>query len=232
MMVSVSATFTLVSRLGAHLEGDICISAKLAKSIIRVLTHFLQSSNPSLPNTYDPHINGRVANLSCRSSCSVSSSLALYTNRMASATSPRRPAACAIAVNAPYANALTGAVLCAISLAVDASPLQIQMPKVSLPSLPKISLPSLPSLPKFGGKEEKKEEAPPPRQRPTGNVRVRASGAMQAPSDAPTLSDVTGSAPEVTIGPGEGWKRFPSRRMPGANMDGWKEIVKDITPNV
>lgn len=52
--------------------------------------------------------------------------------------------------------------------------------------------------------------------------------------DAPTMAElqkergvVVGSS-GIGLGGGEGWKRFPGRRMPGANLDGWKKMAKGM----
>lgn len=98
---------------------------------------------------------------------------------------------------------------------------------------PKISLPSLPSLPKLGGKKQPATPSTPKAPRvPRVNVKVRAASNVNVVPDAPTLAELTGKTKETTIGSGEGWKRFPERRMPGANMDRWKKISKEITPKI
>lgn len=124
---------------------------------------------------------------------------------------------------------LTGALLCAVSLVASARPLAIELPK-----LPKISVPKLPDLdlPNFGKKSPAAAPpAPKPRVIPT-NVKVRAASTGSSAVDAPTLADLTGEQGQDSIATGEGYKRFPARRMPGANMDGWKKIAKDITPDM
>lgn len=151
------------------------------------------------------------------------------------------------ALTAPLAPALTGGVLCAVSLAASREQplvaLQVKLPKVSLPkvSLPKVSLPKLSmpkiglpkidiDLPNFGKKSPAAPKsaaatsvaAPPP-----GSVRVRASN-LGNTTDAPNAS----AAAVDTIAPGAGYKRFPARRMPGANMEGWKKLAKDIGSNM
>lgn len=133
------------------------------------------------------------------------------------------------------APAITGAVLCSISLAAS-QPLRIEFPTISFPkiSLPKISLPKFElDLPNFGKKDAaKKPVARAPRQATGGVVRVRAARGVRSSGsmDAPTLADLQGKAAGNTIAAGDGWKRFPARRMPGANMDDWKKIARDMAP--
>lgn len=143
--------------------------------------------------------------------------------------------------------------------AVPATPvLQIKLPKLpninlpdlnidlpnKLPSLP--SLPSLPGLPKFGGK---KDDSSSPKteakgksnvsvkvspkkgsseQLPGSSIKVRASGAVRARNpDAPSVGALPGKS--LSIPSGDGYQRFPSRRMPGANMEGWKKIAGNMS---
>lgn len=123
--------------------------------------------------------------------------------------------------------------MCAISLVTSAKPMQIEMPK-----LPKISLPKLPDinidLPNLGKKKKEAAPKPTPTRQTVGKVKVRAAKGVvpSGSTDAPTLAEVTGQLTQDTIKVGEGYKKFPGRRMPGANMDGWKKIAKDITPDV
>lgn len=132
---------------------------------------------------------------------------------------------------------LSGAVFCAVSLVASARPLAIEWPEISLPALPKISLPDL-DLPNFGKKKDTpagKKAAPAARAPPSGNVRVRPATGVRAAGqslDAPSLSDITGVQQQERVGSAEGWERFPERRMPGANMDGWKKIAKDMAPKI
>lgn len=126
------------------------------------------------------------------------------------------------AVGAPL---LSGAVLCAVSLVASARPLAIKMPK--MPQLPK--LPDL-DLPNFG---KKKPATPSGAAAVPGSVKVRAATGVKPATgagDAPTLADITGQRTPGSISAGEGWKKFPERRMPGANMDAWKEIAKGMKP--
>lgn len=147
------------------------------------------------------------------------------------------------ALTAPAAPALTGAVLCSISLAASrpqqnhTTVLRINnLPKVNLPkiSLPKVSLPKLPDidLPNFGkkGGTAPAKDAPAPRARaPARDVKVRASNAVPAANpDAPTADEIAGRTSIDTIAAGAGYKKYPARRMPGANMDGWKDMAKDM----
>lgn len=161
------------------------------------------------------------------------------------------PAAIPLAPVLPLPQLTTGALLCTISLisSTAARPLaiqlpKIQLPKISLPNLPNIDLPlpKLPDidLPNFGKKKDntpKKPAArsPPPKSKaPAGKIKVRASGnaGSSGSKTAPTLADLRGQGKAEATRTGEGaWKRFPSRRMPGANMDGWKQIAKQVKPN-
>lgn len=129
--------------------------------------------------------------------------------------------------------------MCAVSLVASARPLAIELPKIGLPklSLPKLSLPKLPELdlPNFGKKKGPAAPKAAPRAPPVGDVKVRpAAGVVPTGSseDAPTLAELTGRTAQRTIGTGAGFKRFPERRMPGANMDGWKKIAKDMAPKI
>lgn len=132
--------------------------------------------------------------------------------------------ATAISVAAPGANvALRVAVLSATAW-LSARVLAIKLPNFSMP---KLSLPKI-SLPNIGGNKE----APPKPRVPRANVKVRAASSDVATPDAPTLAELTGEVTGTSIGTAAGWKRFPSRRMPGANMDRWKEISKEITPKL
>ncbi|CAN8072717.1 unnamed protein product [Agarophyton chilense] len=143
---------------------------------------------------------------------------------------------------APGAPLITGALLCTASLVASARPLQIKLPNLpnlpnlpelpkvpKLPNLPKLNLPDL-DLPNFGKKTPaKKPAARAPRTVRQGNVKIRpASGVV--PSDAPTLAELQGGVTAGTITDSEGWKRFPSRRMPGANMESWKNLAKQVGP--
>lgn len=148
------------------------------------------------------------------------------------------PAAPVVAAAAPL---LSGAVLCAVSLVASARPLAFEWPKLpdfELPKLelPKLELPNL-DLPNFGKKDAAPAKKKAPARSPVtgGQVRVRparGSGPTAQEGDAPTLADVVGQQSQDTISAGAGWKRYPERRMPGANMDGWKKIAKDIAPKI
>lgn len=107
--------------------------------------------------------------------------------------------------------------MCAVSLVASARPMAIQLPK--LPDL---------DLPNFGKKKTQKAAAS-----PSSDVKVRAArgGVPTGSQDAPTIDEITGKVSQKTIDAGAGFKRYPQRRMPGANMDGWKKIAKDITPD-
>lgn len=64
-------------------------------------------------------------------------------------------------------------------------------------------------------------------------ISIPSSSLPRATKSAPTLAEVTGEVKRgATIGSAHGWKRFPARRMPGANMDPWKKIASEITPKV
>lgn len=162
---------------------------------------------------------------------------------------------------APAAPAFTGAVLCAASLTASARPMPMklpELPKFELPKLPE--LPKL-SLPGFGG-EKKTPPAPKTKDTavvtPSSGVVIPSSGVVTpssgvvkpssgvvrpkvrvsstvAPgtSNAPTLAEVTGVAgPKSAIAAGAGWKRFPGRRMPGANMAKWRTAAKEVGPKI
>lgn len=139
--------------------------------------------------------------------------------------------AVSVALSGP---AVTSLVLCGVSLSVSASarPLQIKLPKISAPKLPDLDLPN------FGKKKKPAEskQVPVVRAPPApGSVKVRAAKGVigsVGSGDAPTLADVTGETSVDTIAPGAGFKKFPARRMPGANMDAWKEIAKEIGPKI
>lgn len=150
----------------------------------------------------------------------------------------RRPVACAMipAAQLTAAPPAAGALLCAVSLVASARPMAIQLPK-----LPELKLPKLPELdlPNFG-KKKGEDSSPKAKAAPArvpvargANVKVRAAKGVIATGsspDAPTLAEVTGETTQDTIAAGQGWKKFPERRMPGANMDRWKQVAKDITP--
>ncbi len=143
---------------------------------------------------------------------------------------------------APVADAALRSALVAATAWLGTQVLAVDMPKIELPkiSLPKVEMPkvSLPkvSLPSLPGQKKKdaaaKPEPPAARVVDRTNVRVRAANIGVASPDAPTLAELTGKQSQDTIAAGDGWKRFPSRRMPGANMQGWKDIAKEITPKI
>lgn len=146
------------------------------------------------------------------------------------------PAPAAAAVGS---QALTGAVLCAVSLVASGRPMAIDLPKLPKISVPNVSLPKLGDidLPNFGKKEGKKpaknSAQTAPRVR-NSNVKVRAARSVVPTdsTDAPTLAEITGQQSQESISAGDGFLRYPERRMPGANMDGWKKIAKDIAPKI
>jgi hypothetical protein len=165
--------------------------------------------------------------------------------------SPRRPngqqptAMVAAPVALPAMGLLSGVVMCTASFVGSARQMQMEMPKFpKMPAMPK--MPSLPSLPKFPGlpgqgktEAEAKKSAPVVRAPPSssgGRVRVRvASGGVAVPEgakSAPNYADITGKQSETAIAASSGWKRFPKKRMPGANLDGWKKIAKEIGPGL
>lgn len=153
------------------------------------------------------------------------------------------------------APAVTGAVMCAVSFAVarEAAPpqaMRIDLPKfnISLPKLPDISLPDL-DLPNFGKKKDttpsakskappagsgltpkgKKLTVPPQRAPSSERVKVRVSTAVRPSNpDAPSARGASGLKIYDTIKSDDGWKRFPTRRMPGANMEGFKDMAKNM----
>lgn len=131
------------------------------------------------------------------------------------------------AVGAPL---LSGAVLCAVSLVASARPLALKLPNVSWPKLPDLDLPN------FGKKADKPkagQTTAAKRVPSAGSVKVRVARGAAPTGDAvnaPTLADIAGQVSQDTIAAGAGWKKFPERRMPGANMDGWKKIAKDMAP--
>lgn len=149
------------------------------------------------------------------------------------------------ALAAPAAPAITGTVLCAVSLAASAArPLQIKVPNMpkmpkmpTMPTMPKVQLPDI-DLPNFGKKKDasaaKGKDATSATQRQqVGKVKVRAAKAVTTSNpDAPTVDELSGRVNVKTIAAGQGYQRFPSRRMPGANMDSWKEIARDIGPKI
>lgn len=165
-------------------------------------------------------------------------------------SSPRRPsrqqpAMIAAPAVLPAAGVLSGFVMCSASFVASAQTMQIEMPKMpKLPKieLPNVSLPKLPNLPGQGKTEaEAKKSAPVPTRAPPttsgGQVKVRAasgSGAVPVPDDAasaPNYSDIVGKANETANAGSAGYKRFPKKRMPGANLDSWKKMAAEIGPD-
>lgn len=129
------------------------------------------------------------------------------------------------------------------------------LPNIGMPSLP--DLPSLPGLPNLPGQgktevEAKAKSAAKAVVKTTSKVKPRVESAVSSVSDsvkprvraaagkvktpfgsenAPSYSDIRGTrAPGVTISSGEGWKRFPARRMPGASLDGFKKMASEVKP--
>lgn len=147
--------------------------------------------------------------------------------------------------------AATGAVMCAVSLAgsisnaankttngVMLAPTALH---INLPKLPKLSFPDLNlDLPNFGNSKAaasttKKTGVAPVPISVGGNVKVRVSTAVVASNpNAPTASDLSGTPNAAdSVKPSDGWKRFPYKKMPGANMDGFKEMAKGMdTPGM
>lgn len=126
----------------------------------------------------------------------------------------------------PAARLPAATLLCALSLVASARPMQIKIPKFDLPKLPDIDLPN------FGKKSPAKQPVVKKRVAAPGtNVKVRAASSAAA-KDAPTLAELTGKSANDSIPEGDGWRRFPVRRMPGANMDLWKGIAKQLTPKL
>lgn len=163
------------------------------------------------------------------------------------------PAVIPLAPVLPPPQLTAGALLCTVSLisSTTARPLAIELPKISLPKLPNIDIPfpKLPDidLPNFGkkkdntqskagdeGKKSASRSAPPKKRAPTGSVKIRAASNVVGSSGskiAPALADLKGIvSPKVIIAEQGVWKRYPSRRMPGANMDSWKEIARQMKP--
>lgn len=140
----------------------------------------------------------------------------------------------AVAVAGP---STAGAVLCSISLVASARPMRIDMPKLPDIKLPELKLPQL-DLPNFGKKGGAAKAKPAVRTpAPRGvAVKVRAARGVvptaAGATDAPSFADITGEVKQDSIAAGAGYKRFPARRMPGAMMDDWRKIAKDIAPKV
>ncbi len=147
-----------------------------------------------------------------------------------------KPAMVAVPLALPAAGALSGALMCAASLVVSSRPMQMELPKMPKVSMPKVSLPKI-SLPKIPGQgkteaEAKKTAAKPVTTRSAGTPKVRASSSVVSAEvpEAPTLADLTG---EAEASQQNTWKRFPGRRLPGANLDGWKKVASELDlPNV
>lgn len=114
---------------------------------------------------------------------------------------------------------------------------QLKMPK----------MPSLPAIPGFGQGKTEAEAIEEVRNAPVSKVAVTraptgaaptvraATGAVAIPVDAKnakTIGEISGVPESSSIAAGAGWKRFPKRRMPGANLDQWKAIAKEIGPDV
>lgn len=125
------------------------------------------------------------------------------------------------------------------------------MPELRLPEV------DLPVIGKVGGgapqstveSEEKKREATKDTKGSTKlktpstiNTRIKVSVGRDSDrmgKDAPTLAELQKKR-GLTLGRGMptlqeeemSWKRFPGRRMPGANMEGWKEIAKQMTKDM
>eukprot|EP00168_Porphyra_purpurea_P015045 TRINITY_DN448_c0_g1_i6.p3 TRINITY_DN448_c0_g1~~TRINITY_DN448_c0_g1_i6.p3 ORF type:complete len:141 (+),score=37.18 TRINITY_DN448_c0_g1_i6:26-424(+) len=126
--------------------------------------------------------------------------------------------------------------------AAAAGPLRVEMPK--LPKMP--AMPKLPSLPGQGKKADAKKAAPTfiddnPNARKrvaaprSGDTKVRAGlgGDATKGVNAPTLAEIQQSraTPGAVIkdAPGtSGWKAFPQRRMPGANMSKFRELAGEM----
>lgn len=143
----------------------------------------------------------------------------------------------------PAASALSGFLMCSASFVASAHTMRIELPKLPKLSVPNISLPKLPNLPGQGKTEAeaKKPKIAPPRSAPPasagGQVKVRAasgSGGVSVPADAesaPSYADILGKASETVATGSAGYKRFPKKRMPGANLDNWKKIAAEIGPD-
>lgn len=161
-------------------------------------------------------------------------------------TSPRRRngqqcALIAAPLVLPASSVLSGFVMCSASFVASVQTMQIELPKLpKFPSAPKLSLPKLPNLPGQGKTEaeaKKPRNAPAPTASPGTQVKVRAasgSGSVAVPADAgsaPSYADILGKANETATAGSSGYKRFPKKRMPGANLDNWKKIAAEIGPD-
>ncbi|EME29090.1 uncharacterized protein Gasu_34810 [Galdieria sulphuraria] len=63
----------------------------------------------------------------------------------------------------------------------------------------------------------------------SSQVRVRAAGSPVKVPQAPTLDEIRQrKGIETTVTGNEGWKRFPSRRRPGKDMDMFLNMSKDM----
>eukprot|EP00871_Galdieria_phlegrea_P001553 jgi/Galph1/2399/GphlegSOOS_G1031.1 len=64
---------------------------------------------------------------------------------------------------------------------------------------------------------------------PKEGVRVRAAGSPASSTQAPTLEELR-QKKGLELNPtyDQGWKRFPSRRRPGVDMEGFLNMAKDI----
>lgn len=139
----------------------------------------------------------------------------------------------------PAPGVLSGLIMCSASFAASVGTMQIELPKLpKLPSLPNVSFPKLPNLP---GQGKTEAEAKNPRSAPPRSsgvqVKVRAasgSGGVAIPADAesaPNYADIVGKASETAASGSSGYKRFPKRRMPGANLENWKKMAAEIGPD-
>jgi hypothetical protein len=159
----------------------------------------------------------------------------------------REPAMIAVPLQAPAA--MTGAVLCAVSLLGSARPMLLKLPDMpelpkmpSVPKLPKLNLPNI-SLPGQGKTEAQAKKVVSKATETTKAVAAGAArvvpkvrvGAVKAPigsDDAPTLAEIRGQQGGAvrSLSQGGGWKQFPQKRVAGASMDGFRQIARDIAP--
>mmetsp|Transcript_496 Transcript_496/g.895 ORF Transcript_496/g.895 Transcript_496/m.895 type:complete len:169 (-) Transcript_496:102-608(-) len=156
---------------------------------------------------------------------------------------------CATAVAIPVAQGISSAVIAGfmglVALHADTQlrvplNLKIEFPKLSLPNLPKVELPKV-SLPKLGGKKSAApaESASKAETASAGakvqavartvnkNIKVRAAASAGTNKDAPSFEEVKGARFGTAV-KADGYSAFPLRRMPGANMQSFLDMAKDM----
>ncbi|GJD12708.1 hypothetical protein Gasu2_67810 [Galdieria sulphuraria] len=112
--------------------------------------------------------------------------------------------------------------------------LQTNLFAIKLPGI-RINMPKLP-LPQIkGNKGQQSKDAGSLKTNPSSTsstssqVRVRAAGSPVKVPQAPTLDEIRQrKGIETTVTGNEGWKRFPSRRRPGKDMDMFLNMSKDM----